>query len=170
MELLIIQKRIFEIRGERVMFDFDLAELYRVETKVLKQAVKRNIDLFPEDFMFVLTRIEYNFLRSQFVTLEKGKGKHSKYLPFAFTEHGVAMLANVLRSKKARQISISIVRAFIALKKFANHNKQLEKKISMLERKYNRKFKDVYEAIHYLLQKEKTVVEYQKRRRIGFKN
>jgi len=94
MQLQVIQKKIFEIRGQKVMLDFDLAELYETETRVLKQAVKRNLDLFPEDFMFVLTRIEYNSLRSQFVTLEKGKGKYSKYLPFAFTEHGVTMLAN----------------------------------------------------------------------------
>lgn len=93
MHLQIIQQKIFEVRGQKVMLDFDLAALYEVETKVLNQAIKRNIDSFPEDFMFKLTREEYNSLRSQIVTLEIGKGKFSKYNPYAFTEHGVTMLA-----------------------------------------------------------------------------
>ena len=96
MELQIIQNKIFEIRGYRVMLDFDLAELYETETKILKQAVRRNIDRFPTpDFMFVLTQAEYNSLRSQNVTLERGKGKHSKYSAFAFTEHGTIMVASI---------------------------------------------------------------------------
>jgi hypothetical protein len=96
MELLKIENKIYEVRGQKIMLDFDLAEMYETETKVLKQAVKRNITRFPADFMFEVTREEYNFLRSQFVTLEKGRGKYSKYLPFAFTEQGVAMLSSVL--------------------------------------------------------------------------
>jgi hypothetical protein len=116
-----IQNRIYEIRGERVMLDFDLAALYEVETKVLNQAVKRNSSRFPGDFMFQLTRQEWEMLRSQNVTadplrsqnvtLETGRGRHTKYLPFAFTEQGVAMLSGVLRSDKAIQMNIAIMRA-----------------------------------------------------------
>lgn len=99
-----IQTKIYEIRGQKVMLDFDLAELYGVATKVLNQAVKRNIERFPEDFLIQITRDEYNFLRSQFVTLETGRGKYSKYLPFAFTEQGVSMLSSVLNSPKAYRL------------------------------------------------------------------
>ena len=106
MEMQVIQNKIYEIRGIKVMLDFDLAEMYQVETKVLKQAVKRNIQRFPVDFMFELTKPEYDFLRSQIVTLENhtlpaGRGKYSKYLPFAFTEQGIAMLSSVLRNETA---------------------------------------------------------------------
>ena len=101
MELQIIQNKIYEIRGYKVMLDFDLAEIYGVETKRLKEQVRRNIERFPDDFMFELTRDEYNSLRSQFATLEIGRGKYSKYLTFAFTEQGVAMLSTVLNSKLA---------------------------------------------------------------------
>jgi len=120
MELQIIQNKIYEIRGMRVMLDFDLAEMYETENKRLKEAVRRNINRFPSDFMFELVREEYNSLRTQFATLEKsGRGKHIKYLPFAFTEQGVAMLSNILNSPKAIEINISIVRAFIALRQYA---------------------------------------------------
>lgn len=101
MELQIIQTKIFNIRGQMVMLDFDLAELYEVETKRMKEAVRRNMERFPSDFMFELTREEYKSLRTQFATLETGRGKFSKYLPFAFTEHGVAMLSGILNSPKA---------------------------------------------------------------------
>lgn len=97
-QLEIIQQKIYEVRGQKVMLDFDLAALYEVETKVLNQAVKRNKDRFQQDFMFRLKKEEWDFLRSQIVTFEKGKGKFSKYLPNAFTEHGLTMLASVLRS------------------------------------------------------------------------
>jgi len=116
-ELSNIQGKIYEIRGVSVMLDFDLAEMYGTETKVLKQAVRRNIERFPDDFMFELTRDEYNFLRSQFVTLETGRGKYSKYLPFAFTEQGVAMLSTVLSSDIAITTNIKIMRAFVAIRK-----------------------------------------------------
>ena len=101
MSLQVIQNKIVEIRGQKVMLDFSLAELYEVETKVLKQAVRRNMERFPEDFMFELTRDEYNFLRTQFVTLETGRGKYSKYLSYAFTEQGVAMLSGIQNSDTA---------------------------------------------------------------------
>ena len=117
MELIDIQKKIFEIRDQRVMLDFDLAVLYETDTKRLKEAVRRNSKRFPEDFMFELTREEYETLRSQFATLDGGgRGKYSKYNPFAFTEHGVAMLSGVLHSDKAIEMNITIIRAFIALK------------------------------------------------------
>ena len=112
LELSVIQSKIYVVRGIKVMLDFDLAEMYETGTKVLKQSVRRNIDRFPDDFMFEMTREEYNSLRSQIVTIETGRGKHSKYLPFAFTVHGVVMLPNVLQSKKAIETSILIVRAF----------------------------------------------------------
>lgn len=115
-QLQVIQSKIYEMRGQRVMLDFDLAEMYGTETKVLKQSVRRNIRRFPNDFMFELTRDEYNALRSQIVTLKTGRGKHSKYMPFAFTEQGVAMLSSVLNSEVAIEINISIMRAFAAVR------------------------------------------------------
>ncbi len=154
------------------MLDFDLAELYEVETKVLKQAVRRNINRFPKDFMFELTRKEYNSLRSQIVTLEKsrsGKGRHSKYSPFAFTEHGVAMLASILRSDKAIEVNISIIHAFIALRQFALNYKDLAEKIAELESKYDGQFDDVYEALQLLLSEQKNKIEQAERKRIGYK-
>ncbi|GHT01747.1 DNA-binding protein [Bacteroidia bacterium] len=113
-----IQSKIYEIRGQKVMLDSDLAQLYGVETKQLKQQVKRNLDRFPPDFMFELSAEEYQTLRSQFVTLEIGKGKHSKYLPFVFTEHGVAMLSSVISSQKAIQMNICVIRAFVVVRQF----------------------------------------------------
>ena len=166
MELVIIQKKIFEIRGQRVMLDFDLAELYDVETKRLKEAVRRNMDSFPHDFMFRLSNSEFKSLRTQIATSNRGG---TRYLPFAFTEYGVAMLATVLKSKKARQASIAIVRAFIALREFAVNYRELGLKLSELEKKYNRQFKDVYDAINYLMQKDKQETAHKKRKKIGFK-
>ena len=115
-ELMNIQNLIYEIRGKRVMLDFDLAEMYGVETKRLKEQVRRNIGRFPDDFMFEITREEYNSLRSQFASLEKGRGKYTKYQPFAFTEQGVAMLSSVLNSEQAITINIRIMRAFVAVR------------------------------------------------------
>ena len=168
MHLQVIQKKIFEVRGQKVMLDFDLAELYEVETRILNQAVKRNADIFPDDFMFQLTKKEWKNMSSQIVTTSKTK-RPKTALPLAFTEHGVTMLANVLKSKKARQTSVAIVRAFIGLKQFVLTYKELAEKLKELESKYNKHFKDVYEAINYLLQKDKEETEYRKRRRIGFK-
>lgn len=119
MEIQIIQNKIYEIRGQRVMLDSDLAELYQVETKALKQAVRRNIDRFPEDFMFEISNEEFNSLkdslRSQFVTSNRGG---IRYMPFAFTEMGVAMLSSVLRSETAIQANIAIMRAFVAMRNY----------------------------------------------------
>lgn len=186
MQIQTIQNKIYEIRGQKVMFDFDLAELYEVETRILNQAVKRNIDIFPIDFMFQLTKREWETMSSQIVMTYPenidNKGKQnlksqnvisswggSRKLPFAFTEHGVTMLANVLKSKKARQTSVTIVRAFIALKQFALSHKDLTDKLKELENKYNKQFKDVYEAINFLLQKDKQLTKQKERKRIGFK-
>jgi hypothetical protein len=165
-----IQTKIYEIRGQKVMLDFDLAELYGVETKVLNQAVKRNIDRFPEDFMIQITRDEYNSLRSQFVTLEAGRGKYSKYLPFAFTEQGVSMLSSVLNSSKAIQINIQIMRAFVFVRQYALSHKDLTEKLIELENKYDKQFKDVYDAINFLLKKDIQETEQKQRKRIGYKN
>jgi len=168
MQLEVIQNKIYEIRGNKIMLDFDLAELYEVETRVLNQAVKRNIDIFPDDFMFQLTKKEWENMLSQIVMTYPIK-RPKTALPLAFTEHGVTMLANVLKSKKARSRSIAIVRAFIALKQFTLNYKELAEKITSLEQKYNRQFKDVYEAINYLLQKDKQETKHKERKRIGFK-
>lgn len=124
MQLQKIQTKIYEIRGQKVLFDFDLAELYEVETRVLNQAVKRNLDIFPIDFMYQLTENEWEQMSSQIVMTSPNKRPKSA-LPFAFTEHGVTMLANVLKSKKARLTSIAIVRAFIALKRFISNYHEL---------------------------------------------
>jgi hypothetical protein len=155
---------IYFIRNEKVMLDRDLANLYGVETRVLKQAVKRNIERFPDDFMFELTAVEYRFLRSQSVTLENrnpGKGKYSKYRAYAFTEQGVAMLSSVLNSKRAIQVNISIMRAFAKIRQFALTNSVLARKIEELENVTNQKFskldkeiKLIFEAIKQLIKTE----------------
>ena len=124
MDLEIIRSRIYEIRGQRVMLDRDLAQMYGVETKVLNQAVRRNLERFPEDFMFELTKDEYNALeissRSQIVTLNNKRGTNIKYAPLVFTEQGVAMLSSVLKSSTAIQINISIMRAFVTMRNYVS--------------------------------------------------
>jgi len=138
MELQSIQSKIYEIRGQRVMLDFDLAELYQVPTKALKQAVRRNSERFPSDFMFEITESEYNALktslRSQIVTSNKGG---VRYMPFAFTEQGVAMLSSVLRSETAIQVNIAIMRAFVAMRNYITTTAELSEiraKLALLER------------------------------------
>lgn len=150
MNVQLIQDKIYEIRGQKVMIDFDLAEMYEVETRVLNQAIKRNAESFPKDFMFQLTAKEWQTMSSQIVMTYPVK-RPKTALPYAFTEHGVTMLASVLKSKKARQMNIAIVRAFIALKHFVLTNKELADKLARLERKYNKQFKDIYEALNYLI-------------------
>jgi hypothetical protein len=153
--------RIYFIRSEKVMLDFDLAVLYGVETKVLKQAVRRNIKRFPKDFLFELTREEYNSLRSQFVTLKRGE--HSKYLPFAFTEQGVAMLSGILSSDRAIMVNIAIMRTFVQLRKLMSIHKDLAEKIEKLEKKYDGQFEVVFNLINKLIVEEK-----KPKRPIGF--
>lgn len=170
MELQIIQSKIFEIRGYRVMLDFDLAELYGTETKILKQAVRRNIDRFPSpDFMFVLSQEEYNSLRSQNVTLERGKGKHSKYSAFAFTEHGTIMVASILKNSKAIQVNISIVRAFVTLRQIASEFAELNQKLETFMVDTNLQFNDIFQVLTELASKDEEQKNLNKRKRIGFK-
>ena len=169
MELEIINQKIYTVRNVKVLLDKDLAELYEVETRVLNQAVKRNIELFPTDFMFQLTKEELENMSSQFVMTSKTKRPNSA-LPFAFTEHGVAMLSNVLKSKQARLISVEIVRAFIALKKFALSNQELILRLNEIEIKYNQKFSDIHQALNYLIQKDIKSISQKQREKIGFKN
>ncbi len=182
MQVQVIQNKIYEIRGLKVMLDFDLATLYGVETKVLNQAVKRNINRFPEDFMFKLTREEWGYvnlqltinqgddsMQSQFVTASQKK-RNVSALPNAFTEHGVTMLASVLKSEKAVQVNIAIVRAFIALRELAMNYKEIEKKIAQLEDKYDMQLLDIYDALHKLMGEQDKKTSWEERERIGFKN
>lgn len=125
MELQLIQSKIYEIRGQRVMLDFDLAEMYRVETKRLKEQVRRNPERFPEDFMFELKKEEFDSLRSQFATSNKRGG--IRYMPFAFTEQGVAMLSTVLNSVVAIQININIIRAFVKIRQYLQINMPVDR-------------------------------------------
>lgn len=159
MQLTVIQNKIYEIREQKVILDFDLSKMYEIETKVLKQAVKRNINCFPNDFMFEITRDEYKSLRSQIVALEKGHGreKYSKYLPAAFMEQGVAMLSSVLNSEKAIEVNIIIIRTFVLIREFALNYKDLQRKISKLEKKYNNNFKEIFQALNLLLANNKRI-------------
>jgi hypothetical protein len=151
----VIATKILFLRGERVLLDADLAQLYGVETRALKQAVRRNIERFPQDFLFELSKEEWDSLRSQIVTLEKGRGKYSKYPPFAFTEQGVAMLSGILNSKRAIETNIAIMRTFVALRRIMQSNKELAEKIRQLERKYDQRFKIVFDTIQQLIKQEK---------------
>jgi len=144
-----IEKAIVLVRGQKVMLDRDLAELYGVTTGNLNKAVKRNLDRFPPDFMFQLKQEEYESLRFQFGILKKGQ--HSKYLPYAFTEQGVAMLSSVLRSKRAVHVNIEIMRAFVRLRQFLSAHKELEQKLEEMEMKYDEQFQVVFEAIRQLM-------------------
>jgi ORF6N domain-containing protein len=157
--------RIRLIRGQRVLLDEDLGALYRVEIKALVQAVKRNKQRFPADFMFQLTAEEHGTLRSQSVTLKPGRGKHRKYLPYAFTEQGVAMLSSVLRSRRAIEVNIEIMRAFVRLRAMAGAHADLARKVEELETKYDARFKAVFDAIRGLM----TPVQPPKTR-IGFRS
>ena len=151
----IITNRIYFVRGQKVMLDHGLAELYGVTTGNLNKAVKRNVERFPPDFMFQLTRDEAGFLRFQFGSLKRGE--HSKYLPYAFTEQGVAMLSSVLNSKRAVQVNIAIMRAFVKLRETLSLHRELAVKLKELERKVEGHDKDiraVFEAIRRLMREE----------------
>ncbi len=162
-----IQQKIYLIRRHKVMLDSYLAEFYGVSTKVLYQAVKRNAKRFPSDFMFQLKANEYESLRSQFVTLKQGRGGHRKYLPYVFTEQGVAMLSSVLNSEQAIQVNIAIIRVFVLLRKTLLTNKAFAKKLSTLEKRIeaqDEKIYTIYEAIN-----SRMAPPEKKLRRIGFK-
>ena len=159
-DLVTIQRKIYEIRGQKVILDRDLAALYQVETKVLNQAVKRNIERFPEDFMFQLSREEFEnwksqivtsseteFLRSQIVTIDM-RGRHSKYLPYAFTEQGIAMLSGILRSDVAIQMNINIMRAFVAMRQTIAALASTESKIELLNERVEKLNLYIDEVLH----------------------
>jgi len=149
------------------MLASDLAALYGVQTKVLVQAVKRNLDRFPPDFAFQITEQELKVLRSQIVTLDEvpqGRGKYAKYAPYAFTEQGVAMLSSVLKSKQAVRVNVEIMRAFVRLRDLIGHNREMAKRLDDLESKYDRQFKVVFDAIRELMTPPATPPK----RRIGF--
>ncbi|MDP4239237.1 MAG: ORF6N domain-containing protein [Bacteroidota bacterium] len=167
MQLQNIQSKIYEIRGQKVMLDFDLAEMYEVETRALKQAVKRNLDRFPGDFMFQLTKTEWQEVITNCDNLSESI-KFSPVTSFAFTEQGVSMLSSVLKSKKALQVNIAIMRAFVFIRQYALSHKDLTDKIKELEKRYDKQFIDVYDAINYLLQKDKQQADQHERKRIGF--
>ena len=145
-----LEQSIYLIRGEKVMLDEDLARLYQVRTKALVQAVKRNANRFPEDFMFQLTTEEYSILRSQIVTSSGKPGRRN--LPYAFTEHGVAMLSSVLNSERAVQVNIAIIRAFIHMRKMISEHKDLWKKLEEIESRYDAQFKVVFNSIRELIE------------------
>ena len=158
----VIENKILLIRSKKVMLDKDLAVLYGVQTRTLNQAVKRNVQRFPEDFMFQLTREEAEkLLRSQFVTLKRGR--HYKYLPYAFTENGVAMLSSILNSEGAIEVNIQIMRTFTRLREMLLSHKDLQRKIEEMEKKYDYQFKVVFDAIKQLLKPSE-----KPKKRIGF--
>jgi hypothetical protein len=165
-----IEASILFMRGYKVMLSTHLAELYEVEPRALVQAVKRNLDRFPEDFMFRLTEEELEALRSQNVILKGSRGEHVKYVPYAFTQEGVAMLSSVLKSKRAAKVNIAIMRAFVKLRELMSTHKELARRIDELESKYNAQFKVVFNSIRDLINakpKELPIVP-SKKKPIGF--
>lgn len=162
-----IDKSIYLIRDQKVLLDEDLARLYQVRTKAPVQAVKRNINRFPDDFMFQLTIEEYSALRSQIVTLSGKAGRRA--LPYAFTEHGVAMLSSVLNSNRAVEVNIAIVRTFIKMRQMIQTNKELSERLNQMERKYNAEFKVVFNSIRELIEKKpRLLVDPPKKHKLGF--
>ncbi|MDR2146564.1 MAG: ORF6N domain-containing protein [Tannerella sp.] len=191
-----IQNRIYEIRGERVMLDRDLAALYEIETRVFNQAVKRNIKRFPKDFMFQLTKEEWdeirfhveivnNSLRSQFVTLKaddslrlqnailkQSRGQHSKYLPYAFTEQGVAMLSGVLNSDRAINMNIAIMRAFVEVRRVLLQQNDMKEQLRLIQERiteHDIQLSQIYDSIENLLDEKAAQRKWENRERIGFK-
>jgi phage regulator Rha-like protein len=154
-----LEQLIHEIRGHKVMLDFDLARVYGVETKSLNRAVKRNVDRFPKDFVFQLTRREFEALRCQIGTLKTGRGQHRKYLPFVFTEHGAIMAANVLNSPRAVQMSVFVVRAFLRMRSLLGDKRELAKQLDALEKELKQRL-DVHEAtIVTILQRMMDIID-----------
>ena len=181
-----IQNRIYEIRGERVMLDRDLANLYETETKFLNLAVKRNSKRFPKDFMFQLTKEEFEDLRLHFETLEnnskslrlqnatlkQGRGQHSKYLPYAFTEQGVAMLSGILNSDKAISMNIAIMRAFVEIRRIILKENNLAEQLKQIRNhlgEHDTQLNQIYDAMENLLDEKASQRKWNERERIGFK-
>ena len=167
MELEQIKNSILEIRGKKVILDFELAKMYQTETKRLKESVRRNIRRFPPDFMFELTAEEWGNLRSQFATSSWGG---QRYLPFAFTEQGVAMLSSVLNSEIAIDVNIANMRAFVMMRQFALTYQELSEKLIELEKLHNQKFDDIQQVLTYLIQKDKQQTQQSNRKEVGYKN
>lgn len=185
MDVPIIQHKIYEIRGQRVMLDFDLAHLYEVETRVLNQAIKRNLDNFPDDFMFRLSSKEWEKIASSMSILNADTGKSNSsqfvmssrkhrgktYSPYAFTEHGVAMLASVLKSAKARKMNIAVVRAFIALRKSVAQFSDIREQLGELRTRIGEddiQLAQIYDSIENLLDHKTEQETWKNRTRIGF--
>jgi len=190
-----IQSRIYEIRGERIMLDFDLAFLYEVETRVLNQAVKRNIKRFPNDFMFQLKGVEFEIIRNQIDTFNQNmssqnvmtsqspssqfvmmgnlpQNRTNKYLPYAFTEQGVAMLSGVLNSDKAINMNITIMRAFVEIRRIVMNEDNFEKQLQKIKERigeHDAQLSEIYEAIENLLDENAAKTKWDERQRIGFK-
>jgi len=180
-----IQNRIYEIKGERVLLDFDLAVLYEVPTKVLNQAVKRNIKRFPKDFMFQLTKEELEELRLQIetsetgdssrsrnVTLKSGRGSNVKYLPYAFTEQGIAMLSGILNSDKAIAMNIAIMRAFVEIRRILIQETDLRIQLNQIRERigeHDTQLNAIYDAMENLLDEKAAQKKFGDRKRIGFK-
>lgn len=164
-----ISNKIYFIRGQKVMLDRDLALLYEIETKVLKQSVKRNLSRFPEDFMFELTKIEYDSLRSQIVTLEKGRGKYQKYLPFVFTEHGILMLSSILKSDKAIQTNIQIMRIFTKVRQMLLDRTEIKVDILQIQKKLENHDKNIELVFSYLDELTEKKENESERVKIGYK-
>lgn len=174
-DIAIIENKIYEIRGQKVMLDFDLAEMYGVETKRLKEQVRRNIERFPAEFMFELTKEEVAISRSQIATLKTGQGYNIKYLPFAFTEYGIVMLSSVLKSKTAVEVNINIIRAFVRMRQYLLSNipkkelEELKQRIEYLEEditsdreSYEKQFDDLFNAfakISVIIQSRQTPLD-----------
>ena len=174
-DIAIIENKIYEIRGQKVMLDFDLAEMYGVETKRLKEQVRRNIERFPAEFMFELTKEEVQFSRSQIATLKTGQGHNIKYLPFAFTEYGIVLLSSVLTSKTAVEVNINIIRAFVRMRQYLLSNvpqkelEELKQRIEYLEEditsdreSYEKQFDDLFNAfakISAIIQSKQTPLD-----------
>ena len=183
-DIAIIENKIYELRGQKVMLDFDLAEMYGVETKRLKEQVRRNIERFPAEFMFELTKAEVAISRSQIATLNTGQGYNIKYLPFAFTEYGIVMLSSVLKSKTAVEVNINIIRAFVRMRQYLLSNipkkelEELKQRIEYLEEditsdreSYEKQFDDLFNAfakISAIIQSRQTPLDRVKIE--GFKN
>ena len=174
-DIAIIENKIYEIRGQKVMLDFDLAEMYGVETKRLKEQVRRNIERFPAEFMFELTKEEVQFSRAQIATLKTGQGHNIKYLPFAFTEYGIVMLSSVLKSKTAVEVNINIIRAFVRMRQYLLSSvppkelEELKQRIEYLEEditsdreSYKKQFDDLFNAfakISAIIQSKQTPLD-----------
>jgi hypothetical protein len=170
MQLQVIQNKIYEIRGQKVMLDFDLAELYETETKYLKRAVKQNVKRFPKDFMFELTKEEFEDLRCNSSTSNQRGG--TRYMPYAFTEQGVAMLSGVLNSEKAIKMNIAIMRAFVAIRKFVIQYDDLLDQLKELKDRvgnHDVQLNQIYDAIENLLDEQVEDKKWKDRERIGFK-